>query len=391
MMTAGNALRKAAPGKLGFIALLTVALTLLTGQLTAGPLPAPPQLSAGSFLLVDYHSGEVLAAKEADKRMEPASLTKMMTAYVVSQEVERGSVSFDDDVIISDAAQAMEGSRMFLEAGKTVKLWDLLKGLIIQSGNDASLAVAEHIAASEEGFVMLMNQTALELGMTSTNYFNASGLPHPEHYTTANDLAILARAVIRDYPEEYILYAVRQFEFNNIKQPNRNKLLWRDASVDGLKTGHTQAAGFCLVASAERDENRLISVVLGSGSEKVRAAESQRLLNYGFRFFKTTKVYSAGETVQEARIWMGKDRMLPLGVADDWYVTLPRDEVATLSSQIELSSYIKAPTRIGQQLGRAVLKSGDKVVGEVPLLALRKIEEGSVFVRMKDGILRHFQ
>jgi len=325
----------------------------------AGPLPAPPQLSAESYMLVDYDSGQVLAEKDADKPVEPASLTKMMTAYVVSQEVERGTVAWDDEVIVSEKAQAMEGSRMFIESGKDVRLWDLLKGLIIQSGNDASVAVAEHIAGSEEGFVSLMNQTAEDLGMTSTNYENASGLPHPEHSTTANDLAILSRALIRDYP--------------------------------GIKTGHTSSAGYCLVASAKRDDHRLISIVAGAKSEKSRSNESQRLLNYGFRFFKTTKVFAAGETVKEARIWMGEQDIVPLGVENDWYVTVPRDEVDLLQSQIELSQYIKAPARIGQQYGRAVLTSGDRVIGEVPLLALQKIAEGGVLTRVKHGILRHFQ
>lgn len=356
----------------------------------AGPLPAPPQLSATSFLLLDFHSGQILAEKNPDQRIEPASLTKMMTAYVVSTEVERGTVAWDDRVLISEKAQSMEGSRMFIEAGKEVQLWDLLKGLIIQSGNDASVALAEHIAGSEEGFTVLMNQIAADLGMRSTNYMNASGLPHPDHYTTANDLAILSRALISDYPQEYELYAVRQFEFNNIDQPNRNKLLWRDDSVDGIKTGHTEAAGYCLVASAVRDNHRLVSIVLGGKSEKVRADESQRLLNYGFRFFKTTRIFAAGETVKEARIWMGQDELLPLGVEEDWYVTVPRDEADLLQSQIELSQYIKAPARIGQQFGRAVLKSGDRVVGEVPLLSLQKVEEGSIFTRVKHGIMRHF-
>ena len=379
--------------KSGRIACLLVVLfsSVAATSAYAGPLPAPPQLSADSYMLVDYDSGQVLAEKDAGKQVEPASLTKMMTAYVVSQEVERGTVAWDDEVIISEKAQAMEGSRMFIEAGKDVRLWDLLKGLIIQSGNDSSVAVAEHIAGSEDGFVSLMNQTAEELGMTSTNYVNASGLPHPEHYTTANDLAVLSRALIRDYPQEYILYAVRQFEFNGISQTNRNKLLWRDDSVDGIKTGHTTSAGYCLVASAKRDDHRLISIVAGAKSEKSRANESQRLLNYGFRFFKTTKVFAAGETIKEARIWMGEDDMVPLGVENDWYVTVPRDEVDLLQSQIELSQYIKAPARIGQQYGRAVLTSGDRVIGEVPLLALRKIEEGGVFTRVKHGILRHFQ
>ncbi len=371
---------------------LAFALLITTcASVSAGPLPAPPQLSAKSYMLVDYHSGRVLAESNADERMEPASLTKMMTAYVVSQEVDRGTVAWDDDVIISEKAQSMEGSRMFIESGKEVKLWDLLKGLIIQSGNDASVALAEHVAGSEEGFVSLMNHAAGELGMRDTFYENSSGLPHPDHLTTARDLAILSRALIRDYPQEYILYAVRQFEFNNIAQPNRNKLLWRDDSVDGIKTGHTEAAGYCLVASAVRNDHRLISIVMGAKGEKVRADESQRLLNYGFRFFKTKRVYAAGETVREARIWMGDEDLLPLGVGDDWYVTVPRDEVDLLESQIELRNYIKAPARLGQQFGRVVLTSGDEVVGEAPLLALRKVEEGNVLTRVKHGILRYFK
>lgn len=357
----------------------------------AAPLPAPPQLSATSMLLLDYDSGKIIAEKNATERIEPASLTKMMTAYIVSAELERGSISVQDDVVISAHAQSMPGSRMFIEAGKTAKLSALLKGLIIQSGNDASVALAEHIAASEAGFVGMMNQMSTALGMTSTHFANSSGLPDPEHYTSAADLAILARALIRDYPQEYELYSVKEYEYNGIPQLNRNKLLWRDDSVDGIKTGHTEAAGYCLVASAERDGMRLISVVLGTGSEKTRSAESQQLLNYGFRFFRTARVYAAGETVEEARIWMGREQSIPLGVADDLFVTLPRDEFDSLSSQIELSEYIRAPARIGQQFGRSVLKSGDKVVGEVPLLALRKVEEGNIFRRMTDSVMRHFK
>jgi len=371
-------------------------LLLLIGMgatltLQAAPLPAPPQLSASSYLLLDYDSGRILVSNNPELRIEPASLTKMMTAYIVSMELERGSISLHDDVIISELAQSTPGSRMFIESGKTVKLVDLLKGLIIQSGNDASVALAEHIAASEAGFASMMNQVAESLGMTSTKFVNSSGLPHPEHYTSGADIAILARTLIRDYPEEYALYSVKQFEFNGIEQRNRNKLLWRDETVDGVKTGHTEAAGYCLVASAVREGMRLISVVLGAGSEKIRAAESQKLLNYGFRFFRTEKIYAAGETVQEARIWMGRERSIPLGVKDDLFVTLPRDDFEELNSQIELKEFIRAPARIGEPLGRSVLTAGDKVVGEVPLLALRKVEEGGLFQRMKDSVMRYFQ
>ena len=366
-------------------------LLLLVTPLAAAPLPAPPQLSAKSYLLIDYDSGRVLAENNASERIEPASLTKMMTAYLVSAELQRGTVSLDDQVVVSEFAHSMPGSRMFIESGTTVPLRELMKGLIIQSGNDASVALAEHIGASETGFVSMMNQTAQALGMQDTRYENSSGLPHLNHYTTVTDLAILSRALIRDYPETYKLYSVREYEYNDISQRNRNTLLWRDDSVDGIKTGHTEAAGYCLIASAKREDMRLISIVVGTASEKSRARESQQLLNYGYRFFRTARIYAAGETVQEARIWMGQEESIPLGVADDLYLTLPRGEFADLVSQIELSDYIRAPASIGQQFGRSVLRAGDKVVGEVPLLALRKVEQGGLLTRMKDSVMRHFQ
>ena len=366
-------------------------LTALLNLAIAAPLPSPPLLSANSYLLFDHTSGEVLAAKDPDKRIEPASLTKMMTAYIVASELKRGSISLDEPVIISAEAQAMPGSRMFVEADTVVSVKDLLRGLIIQSGNDASVALAEHVAASERGFVDIMNRMALNLGMTGTRFANASGLPHPDHYTTANDLGKISSAIIREHPETYKLYSEREFTFNNITQKNRNTLLWRDDSVDGMKTGHTEAAGYCLVASSVRDGMRLISIVLGTASDKARIAESQRLLNYGYRFFKTRRVYAAGEQISEARIWMGQSESLGLGVAEDLYLTLPRDAFDSLQSTIEVADYIRAPMRIGQKLGRSVLMADNQVVGEVPLLALQKIEQGGIFLRMKHSIQRYFQ
>ena len=371
--------------------LLLTALLAAAPPASAAPLPAPPQLSANSYLLVDHVSGKTLAAKEADLRVEPASLTKIMTAYLVAAELERGSVTLDEPVIISAEAQAMPGSRMFVEAGKTVPLGELLRGLIIQSGNDASVALAEHVAASERGFVDMMNRMGDNLGMTGTSYANASGLPHPDHYTTANDLALVARAMIRDFPDVYALYAEREFTYNDIRQRNRNTLLWRDASVDGMKTGHTEAAGYCLVSSAVRDGMRLISIVLGTASDKTRIAESQRLLNYGYRFFRTERIYAAGESISEARVWMGREESVPLGVDEDLWLTLPRDAFDALESRIEVADYIRAPTRIGEELGRSVLSAGDEVVHEVPLLALQKVDEGGIFLRMRHSILRHFR
>ena len=370
------------------VALLLCAAASLAN---AAPLPSPPLLSANSYLLFDHKSGEVLASKDPDKRIEPASLTKMMTAYIVATELKRGSIALDEPVIVSAEAQAMQGSRMFIEADTVVPLIDLLRGLIIQSGNDASVALAEHIAASERGFVDIMNRMAQSLGMKDTNFMNASGLPHPDHYTTANDLGKISSAIIREHPETYALYSEREFTYNNITQKNRNTLLWRDDSVDGMKTGHTEAAGYCLVASSVRDGMRLISIVLGTGSDKARIAESQKLLNYGYRFFKTRRVYAAGEQISEARIWMGETESLALGVADDLYLTLPRDSFDTLQSTIEVAEFIKAPMRIGQEIGRSVLMADNRIVGEVPLLALQKVEEGGIFLRMKHSIQRYFQ
>lgn len=367
-------------------------LVLLFSTFTqAAPLPAPPQLSATSYLLIDNTSGEILAEKNPDQRIEPASLTKLMTAYLVASEIKQGTLNEADLAIISEYAQSMPGSRMFIEAGKTVSIGDLLRGLIVQSGNDASVALAEHIAASEQGFVDMMNRMAATLGMNSTNFMNASGLPDPDHYTTARDLSIIARRMIQDFPDHYALYSQKSFKFNNIEQNNRNKLLWRDTTVDGMKTGHTEAAGYCLVASAVRDDMRLISIVLGTASDKTRLAATQRLLDYGFRFFKTRRIYEAGEVVSSAKIWMGQSEEIMLGVAEDLYVTLPNDAFDTLHSQIELSTYIKAPARIGQEFGRSVLTADNQIIGEVPLLALQKVEEGGIFRRMKHSIMRYFQ
>ena len=375
---------------------LALAVLVVLGAAIAGvargaaPLPSPPQLSAKSYLLIDHVSGTVIAEHASAERVEPASLTKIMTAYIVAEGLARGSLALDEPVIVSERAQSMPGSRMFVEAGSVVPLEDLLRGLVIQSGNDASVALAEHVAATEEGFVDMMNRTAAALGMPGTSFANASGLPHPDHYTTAKDLSVLARAVIRDHPDVYRLYAERSFAWNGIEQKNRNTLLWRDPTVDGMKTGHTESAGYCLVASAVRDGMRLVSIVLGTASDKTRIAESQRLLNYGFRFFETRRVYAAGEAVTESQVWMGETESIALGVAEDLYLTLPRDLFDELRGRIEVSDYIRAPTRIGQTLGRSVLSAGDQVVEEVPLLALQSIEEGGILTRMKHSIMRHF-
>ena len=357
----------------------------------AVPLPSPPQLSAKSYVLMDFQSGRLIAENNLDERVEPASLTKMMTEYVVSAELAQGTVRLSDEVTVSEKAWRMEGSRMFIEVNKRVTVEELLKGLIIQSGNDAAVALAEHIAGSEQGFVHMMNDYAAKLGMTGTSFMNTTGLPDPDHYTTARDMATLARAVIRDYPEEYKLYAVREFTYGGIRQQNRNKLLWRDDSVDGLKTGHTQSAGYCLVSSAVRDGMRLISVVLGTNSDKARADQSQRLLNYGFRFFETSKVFVAGQPIKKVRIWQGETEELPVGVLQDVYITIPRGSSESLQTEIELSDYIVAPARIGQNLGKTRVKSENEVIAEANLVSLANVNEGSLFQKAKDAVLRYFE
>ncbi len=373
------------------VAGLMLCFFAVTSSYAAAPLPSPPQLSANSYVLMDFHSGHVIAEENPELRVEPASLTKMMTEYVVAAELQQGTIKLTDHVTVSEKAWRMEGSRMFIEVNKKVLVDELIKGLTIQSGNDAAVALAEHIAGSEEGFVSMMNDFAHKLGMVGTNFVNSTGLPHPDHYTTARDMALLAQAVIGDYPREYGLYAVKEYTYGGIKQQNRNKLLWRDNTVDGIKTGHTESAGYCLVASAVRNNMRLISVVLGTASDKARSDQSQRLLNYGFRFYETRKVYAAGQTVKNARIWMGEQEELPLGVMKDMYITVPRGNDDGLTTEFELIDYIQAPAKLGQSFGKARVKSGVEVVAEANLVSLADINEGGMFQWMKDSILRYFE
>ena len=357
----------------------------------AAPVPSPPKLAAKSFLLVDFHSGRVLAEKNIHKKVEPASITKMMTAYVVYKEIEAGRLSLEEEVTISKKAWLMKGSKMFIEVGKKVSVDELMKGLIIQSGNDATVALAEHIAGSESTFADYMNQYAQELGMQDTNFVNATGWPHKDHLTTASDLAKLANAVIRDFPEQYEWYKEKEYTYNGIQQYNRNKLLWRDKSVDGIKTGHTESAGYCLVSSAKRDDMRLIAVVLGTKSEKSRSDVSQSLLSYGFRFYESNKLYSAGESLNTARIWKGAVENLNLGLENDLFITIPRGQYKKLDAVIDINSSIEAPVKKGQRLGAVSIKLEGKELISEPLVALQTIEKGSLWQRGKDQIIQLFQ
>ncbi len=354
-------------------------------------IPAAPKIKASSYLLLDHDSGRILAAHNIDQPLSPASLTKIMTAYVVASELEAGRLSLDEKVTVSEKAWKMPGSRMFIEVGKDVKVSDLLKGVIIQSGNDASVALAEHVSGSEDVFAQVMNQHARRLGMKNTNYINSTGLPDEQHFTTASDLSLLAAAIIRDFPEIYALHAVKNFTFNDIKQKNRNKLLWNDKSVDGIKTGHTEDAGFCLVASAIRDKMRLISIVLGTGSSKSREQSNQALLNYGFRFYETKKIFDAGATVTTARIWKGESETVELGLDNNLYVTIPRGHFSGLNKVFDLPKKITAPLNRGEELGHLKLTLAGEELLTKPLVVLKNINEANIFGRLKDDIRLIFE
>lgn len=361
-----------------------------------GPTPPPPAIEAKSWVLMDYASGQILAESNMDMRVAPASITKVMTSYVVSAELAHGKIHMEDPVFISERAwrsggAGTDGSTSFLQLNSKVPLKDLLYGMIIQSGNDAAIALAEHVAGSEETFAQLMNQYAAKLGMSGTNYVDASGLPNPNHYTTAHDIALMSRALIHDYPDEYKIYAVKDFEWNGIKQHNRNTLLWRDSTVDGIKTGHTSEAGFCLATSALRGDQRLIAVVMGAQSEKQRADDNQALLNYGFRFFETHKLYAASKPLTTPELWKGAVANLPLGVTEDVLVTFPRGRYADLKASLDLPTRLVAPIEKGKQVGTLKVQLDDKTLLERPLVALEAGAEGGFFKRLSDGAWMWFK
>ena len=348
--------------------------------------PEAPEINASGYLLMEMHSGKVLVEKNADQRLEPASLTKIMTAHVVFEEIAKGKLKLNDMVHISEKAWKTEGSRMFVKVNSDVSVEDLLRGLIIQSGNDSAVALAEHIAGSEDAFAGLMNAHAAQLGMTSTNFVNSTGLPHPDHYTTPSDIVKVTAATIRDYPDFYPMYAEKQFTYNEIKQYNRNNLLWRNNAVDGVKTGHTEAAGFCLVSSAKYDQMRLIAVVMGTESAKARIKESQALLAFGSRFYETHRLYEAGQKLTENRVWFGDQKTLALGIGEDVYVTIPRRDYDNLKPTLEVKAKLEAPINKGDSLGNVTVMLGNDVVTTRPLVALAQVEKGSLWRRFLDFI-----
>jgi D-alanyl-D-alanine carboxypeptidase (penicillin-binding protein 5/6) len=376
--------------------LIQLALWLCLGAATASaqtpvpppgmPMPAAPQLGATSYLLMDYNSGKIVVEHEADAPVEPASITKIMTSYVVFQELASGNVALDDVVTISENAWRAIGSRMFLEPGMEVTVEELIKGLVIQSGNDASVALAEYLAGTEAAFAGVMNHNAQLLGMSNTYFMNATGLPDENHYTTARDVALLSIALIRDFPDYYRWYAEKEFTFNNIRQHNRNNLLWRDPAVDGLKTGHTEAAGYCLAASAKREGMRLVSVVMGSSSEQSRVSESQSLLNYGFRFFETVQLYEAGQVLATGRVWKGEAEEVSMGLAEDLFITIPRGRYDDLQASLEVRPRLLAPLDAGHQVGRIRIELGDELVASRDLVTLGSVTPSGFFSRAMDGM-----
>lgn len=374
--------------------LLTVAVIVMPVFAWASEtaIPASPQLAAKSWILIDADSGRILAEQSSDQRLPPASLTKLMTSYIVTVEINRGQIKESDVVRISEKAWRTGGSRMFLDIGKEVSVDDLLHGIIIQSGNDASVAMAEHIAGSEEAFADRMNRTAAELGMKNSQFRNATGLPNPEHFSSPHDMATLARAIIRLDPVHYSIYAQKEFFWNGIKQPNRNLLLWRDKSVDGLKTGHTDEAGYCLVASAVREGQRLIAVVFGTANENARATETLKLLNHGFRFFETRRFYSKGTELAKVVVWKGSERQVRAGLAEDLVMTMPRGggQMDRLQASLTLKNDVRAPIAAGQEVGLVEVRLDGEVVHSMPLVALDTVEEGGLLRRLWDSIRLFF-
>jgi len=374
---------------------LLASLFAATSVMAAQAIPAPPQLAAKSYVLMDAASGQVLLENNGDERLPPASLTKLMTAYIGTLKIRSGEIGADDPVPISEHAwraggAASGGSTMFLPLDSQVPVDALLHGIIIQSGNDASIALGEYISGSEDAFADLMNKTAEQLGMKNSHFMNAPGLPDPEHYSSAHDMAILARAIIQVDPEHYAIYKQKDYTWNNIKQGNRNLLLWRDSTVDGLKTGHTEEAGYCLVASAVRDGTRLITAVFGASSPSARAAETQKLLTYGFRYFETRTFFTKGQMLDQARVWKGQTEQVKVGLGEELSLTLPKGQAEKLQTSFHINPTLIAPLALGASVGTVDLTLDGKVVTSVNLVALEAVEEAGLFSRLWDSIRLFF-
>ncbi len=373
-----------------FLAVITLLFTSAT--LAAVPaqtmlaVPPAPQVAAKSYILVDFNSGQTLIQADSNQRIEPASLTKLMTAYITFNAIKQNRISLNQALPVSEKAWRTEGSRMFIDLKTPVTVAELIRGMIVQSGNDACITLAEAIAGSEESFAHLMNQEAARLGMKNTNFVNSTGLPNPQHYTTAYDLSLLAAAIIRDFPEFYPLYSIKEYRYNNITQPNRNRLLWLDPNVDGMKTGHTESAGYCLITSAKRGSTRLISVVLGTTSDNARTMESQKLLNFGFQFFDSVRVYAKEQPVSNLRVWKGSQNMLKAGFKDDKYIIVPKGQYQNVKVSMTSTQPLLAPISNGQKIGSVKLTLNGKELAEYPLVSLENVAVANIFGRSWDSI-----
>jgi D-alanyl-D-alanine carboxypeptidase (penicillin-binding protein 5/6) len=368
------------------LCLFSLVLAAASFAQSPSPLVPPPAIAARSFLLLDYHSRQTLAGQNANERVEPASLTKLMTAYLTFAALKQKRIEPAQPVPVSERAWKAEGSRMFIEPRKAVTVEELMRGMIVQSGNDACLALAELVGGSEEAFAKMMNEQAQRLGMKNTNFMNSTGLPNPQHYSTAQDLALLASAIIRDFPEYHPLYAMKEYRYNNVTQANRNRLLWTDPTVDGMKTGYTENAGHCLIASARRGERRLLSVVLGAASEAARAAESQKLLNYGFQNYDSVKLYEKSQAVTSLPVWKGVINSVKAGFLNDLYVSLPKGQADKIKASLESRQPLLAPVAAGQNIGVMKLTLDGKPYAELPVVALENIALAGVFGRGWDSI-----
>ena len=373
-----------------FFNFLLASMVLLSTQVFSAPIPKAPNPDVGSYILIDYDSGMVIAAKNPDLVLPPASITKIMTSYLAFMELENKTLDLKDEVLVSKNAWKTGGSKMFIEVGKKIKIGDLLHGIITSSGNDASVAMAEHISGNEETFAIYMNQMADNLGMTNTNYANSTGLPDENLYTTARDVALLSRALIKDFPKEYKLYSEREYVFNKIKQYSRNKLLYLDDSVDGIKTGFTRKAGYCLAASAKRGSRRLISVVLGAKSPDQRTKASKALLEYGFRFYETHKIFSSNQELIQARVFNGDKNNISLGVIDDTYISVPRRQIKNIKKKFVIDQNLSAPVNQNEAVGYMIIELEGKVVTTYKLFAMESIKEGNFYRKTLDSIYRYF-
>jgi len=373
-----------------FFNFLLVSMVLLSTQVFSAPIPKAPNPDVGSYILIDYDSGMVIAAKNPDLVLPPASITKIMTSYLAFTELQNKTLDLKDEVLVSKNAWKTGGSKMFIEVGKKVKIDDLLHGIITSSGNDASVAMAEHISGNEETFAIYMNQMADSLGMTNTSYANSTGLPNEDLYTTARDVSLLSRALIKDFPKEYKLYSQKEYVFNKIKQYSRNKLLYLDDSVDGIKTGFTRKAGYCLVASAKRGSRRLISVVLGAKSPDQRTKASKALLEYGFRFYETHKIFSSNQELIQARVFNGDKNNISLGVIEDTYISVPRRQIKNIKKKFVIDQNLSAPVNQNEAVGYMSIELEGKVITTYKLFAMESIKEGSLYRQTLDSIYRYF-